>query len=377
MKIIHTILIICMTMPLWAQTQSDVKKINLHPIEYGLEFARDSSGIYIGGFTYQVKDYDGFNSDAYLRKYNKNLELIWEIKIGENESADIKQLSHHDNKLYALVTRGKHTVSTVDVDLYLYIVSASGEVEQIIRIGKNYSWPTNLVFTDNKVHFAYAEPNTIEYGAMSTKVVLVEYHLRKGHLSKKEGQQGFYTTRKLVVCGSAFYVIGQRRIHDKEYHYIDCVMTFEGQQPLEKLLHSERRGCALDAYVSDDRIVLLSSFNGGGEHPEKYLKYTYYDPQSDISTENIVSLQELNWQFVRIEKVFNEGQSTWLMVKRNEGEKYFVQVDSKGQVLAEIPYLDQAVYVNYFAIYPDFQLYNNLKDLYYTQAKRILPVGKK
>ena len=262
-----------------SQTEKIEKEITINSVEYIEDIKIDHNNFYVAGFTFKVSKPDGYSTNSLLGKYDKNLKLLWNLKLNLTSISEINKLEVYDNKIYALVKHGKNTNTTTETYMNLYVISMNGKIIEKIKIGNCYSNPTNIIIEKNKLWFAYPESSSKYYSTSNIiKTILVEYDLKTKKVIKRKGNTSSFFPQKIISKNSDIYIFGrfEKVIGDLVSEHF--VLKFEKNLAIEVILHTEKSEYFLDAYQSDDEFVILTTFPGVYGDLNKFIKYSYYKP---------------------------------------------------------------------------------------------------
>lgn len=370
MKKIITLLLLFINYSVKSQNIIIPKEINLEPIDYVEDIKIDNNNFFVAGYTFKVQNYDGYSTNCFLNKFDKNLNLLWSLKLSFTNKSEIYKFEIFNNQIYALVQHGKNTNTTTDTNLYLYIISMKGKVIEKKNIGKCYSLPTNIVIENNKLWFAYSEPSSIYYNSSNIfKPILVEYNLKTNKIIKKKGSNSRCFTDKIILKNSNIYIVGRfaKDIGVCE-HFI---LKFEKNKPTEQILDTEKSEYFLDSYVSNDELVVLTTFPGVYGDLNEYIKYYYVNTKNNSIREKTIYYKDNKWTSINF-WTYNENKSTWLIITHDDAREFYSQIDKNGEVISQIPLEKIGNGIDHFIIEKNYQLQNVREQLKITNETRNL-----
>ncbi len=366
-------------------------KTDIDNVEYVDNCKIGQSFYLVSGFTFKVKNYDGYTTNAFLHYFDKGLNLVWTVELEEANTSKINRIEIFEDKIYIVVTHGKSNRTTSDLYVYLYIISMEGHILEKIKISNSYYNPTPICVVDRKIYFAHSKLDGTIYRAKSKIPTneLVEYHidtkeiktfvfnqkpkmllftkfknllvgLKLLSIGKLGSPSVSYMTEQILHQGSTFFVFGRYIEGSKHLTYI---LSYNKNTIKKQILASMKHEYFLGAFVADNMVIVFSTFPGVYGDNEKYLRITHSSFDNTILKEKKIYYKEFGWKDFHFGEKLVENEKIWLKIKNENDEKYYyAQFDKDGNLLARITSATNSL-DKFYSIKNNFQVEINLQTL--------------
>jgi hypothetical protein len=237
-------LILCFTSLCFGQ--KNILKAKFENIEHLEDVKMYGDDIYCSGFSFKTIINDGNACDGYLVNYDKlTLKPKWSIKISDEPTNKVNSIIRLNDKIYALVTRGKELPSSQDVYLSLFVIKLNGEIEEKINFGPSFTSPSNIEIEGNNLCFGYQLGTNITYSNNDLRSVIVKYNLETKEIVRFKSKQYQARPSKLLLNNADAYLFGIY-IHTDQPN----LLSYKKGKFSEITLKSSKSDYFLDSYIN-------------------------------------------------------------------------------------------------------------------------------
>lgn len=290
--------------------QELITKHNFENIQYVEDIDWYYDEIYCSGYSFNTKINDGNATDAYLIRYDENLNPIWTLKISEEQTNIIYSFKRHNNKIYALVTQGNIKPLEQDVFISLFIISLDGKIEDKVNFGKTFHSPSNIEFVGDDLIFGNKVSNGVTYASSSVSEI-IKYNIKTKNISRYKSDQYLSRPKKIIVYKSNIFLFGIY-LHKNQPN----ILAYINGKYSEISLNVTKEEYFLDSYINNNILTVVCLFPGTYQDKEQYLKiYSYNIVDKSIKFKKM-SYADLGWSDQKFD-TFTVTEGSWLIMKNN------------------------------------------------------------
>lgn len=377
------ILFILIQFILQAQDSIGVKMNSLGEIQYSSEIKVYNEDTYVSGKTYDFPGGDGNSTISYLKKFDKNLNLIWSLKIDSSEVSQIQKFNFFDNQLYALVIHGKSSLDLNEKSIYLYRISLTGEILEKTKIGRSNLRCTNLIKVKNKIWFSYSEYITtskVLTWPYIIKSVIIEYDVDTKKLNKYYSQLSMSFPIKILEINFEIFVVSSVSKHvntpdggSNPFEEIHLIQV-KDKKLSERILHPFVYEYVMDAYQSENELVIVSQSPGKYQDTTKYLKISTINLNDHVLKEKKIFYTDHLWKNIAFE-YFSDQQTTWfILYSSNPSESNYVQMNKNGDLLSKISTKNTGANRFYFEGDTQYLIRDSILKITHEKVENIEPI---